>query len=95
MAKNFCNRKRQCVKAPLSSCNACRTSYLSIIYHRTCLFTNDALFQYMTKEKDLRERYESLDKDMFYTSYEDMLLREEPLKSRMQDWMRCYHTFFL
>jgi len=63
-----------------------------MIYRKTSLFTNDALFQYMIKEKDLRERYESLDKDMFYTSYEDMLVREEPLRSRFQDWMRCYHT---
>jgi len=93
-SKNFCNRKRQCVKAPLSSCNACRTSYLFTVYRRTSLFTNDALFQYMTKERDLRERYESLDKDMFYTSYEDSLVREEPLRSRVQEWMKCYDAYF-
>jgi len=91
--KQICNRKIQCIKAPMTSCDYCRASYLHCLYVRTSMFTNDSLIEYLGEEKKLRECYESLVDDMFFNRHEEVLYRLQPLNQRMYDWMKCYKEY--
>jgi len=61
----LCERRDECIKAPISACLKCRGQYLRTIYDESVNLTNDAIFKFLCKSRDMRETFESLKNDFF------------------------------
>jgi len=89
----LCERRDECIKAPISACLKCRGQYLRTIYDESVNLTNDAIFKFLCKSRDMRETFESLKNDFFFKDYEDQLVRFRPLSHKIRQWMKSVELY--
>jgi len=89
----LCERRDECIKAPISACLRCRGQYLRTIYYESVNLTNDAIFKFLCKSRDMRETFESLKNDFFFKDYEDQLVRFRPLSHKIRQWMKSVELY--